>query len=146
MHNQNRAVLTYYKVGVSMLISKNCFVVNFIYNVKCHSFSIHVSSSKHRRCLTLEFCLISISYFMWSFFIFLLLNLEHLLLILSYSHQAYYPQTNHIYYKNVHFLLILLISLCWQTRHASSAHLDLSSYGTDSWRRWTLQGDFWCSG
>ena len=42
---------------------------------------------------------------MWSFFIFFL-NLKVKNLILSYPHQsvylAYYPQTNHLYYKNPH--------------------------------------------
>ena len=67
------------------------------------------SPTKQPRCVTLECYLICISpYFILSLSFFFSLNLEAKSIdsVLSYSHQSeyfgYYPQTNHIYLKNLH--------------------------------------------
>ena len=112
------------------MIKKFQLVVNFMYNIKCHSFPQTLSHALNiLRNFTLKSCLICISpYFMWSFLMIFFLNLEAksidsvlsspewILSILSTK------QSHILVISTFNYFSISLISLCWEIRHESSAY------------------------
>ena len=126
MNNQNGAVLTHYRVGVSLLVydlfvrSRNfSFLLILLRTFSAIVSPDIVSSSNHLRYLTLECCLICISsYFMWSYFIFFHSNFEaksidfdlsspKCILSLLSANQSHILQIS-----STKWFSILLISLC----------------------------------
>ena len=88
-----------------------------------------ILSNKHPRYLALEFCLICISpYFMWSFFYifpFKFRSKRHwfCLILTKVYNSLLTTNQSHIFQKSsFNWLSIMLVSLCWQTRHVSWAY------------------------